>query len=250
MKIEKSVAFVTGANRGIGRAFVDDLLKRGVSKIYLASRDIASLAPLLERGDNRLVPIKLDVTDETQIADAAKVASDVTLLINNAGYSGDGSAFTTLDLKAARREMDVNYFGVLSLVHAFAPALKASGGGAVVNVLSILSLVTIPAVGTYSASKSAALAATRSLRAELAAQSTTVVGVMPVQVETDMGQVMPEPRLTPQEVAAEALDGVEAGVEDVFPGQLTRIAMQSFTDDPKGFQQYLSTLLPAVAGAA
>lgn len=247
MNINGSVALVTGANGGIGRAYVDELLKRGASKIYLAARDPASLSELVRNGNGRLVPLKLDVTDEAQVAEAAKTASDVTLLINNAGYAGGGGAFSTLDLAAARREMDVNYFGILSLVHAFAPVLRASGGGAVLNVLSFLSLVTLPTLGTYSASKAAALAATRSLRAELAAQGTAVIGVMPVQVETDMGQALPAPRLSPQEVAVESLDVVEQGLDEVFPGKMTKDAAKGFAADPKTVQARFSTFIPAHA---
>jgi NAD(P)-dependent dehydrogenase (short-subunit alcohol dehydrogenase family) len=244
MKITGSVALVTGANRGIGRAFIDELLKRGAAKIYVAARNPASLADLLQSQDGRLVPLTLDVTDEAQVRNAAKIASDVTLLINNAGVAGFHGAISAPDLSLARQEMDVNYFGPLSLIRAFAPRLAASGGGAIVNLLSFLSLVTMPKAGTYSASKAAALALTRSVRAELAAQGTAVVAVMPVQVETDMGRDLPEPRLTPQEVAAEALDAVESGLEDVFPGELTRQSAGAFAKDPKGVQAHLSKMIP------
>lgn len=245
MKIEGSVVLLTGANGGIGRSYVAELLKRGAAKIYLAVRDPASLSEILKSGDQRLVPLKLDVTDEAQVAEAALTAKDVTLLINNAGYAGGTSAVTTLDVAKARREMDVNYFGLLSLTSAFAPVLKATGGGAIINVASFLSLVTLPIWGTYSASKAAALAATRSLRAELAAQGTAVVGVMPVQVETDMGQGLPAPRVAPQDVAIESLDAVEQRIDEVFPGELTKQRAAAFAADPKAVQAYLSAIIPA-----
>lgn len=244
MNIDGSVALVTGANRGIGRAFVDELLKRGASKIYITARDPASLSDFLKLKNPRLVPLTLDVTSEAQALAAADAASDVTLLINNAGFAGFHGAISAPDLSAARQEMEVNYFGPLALIRAFAPRLAASGGGAIVNVLSFLSLVTMPKAGTYSASKAAALALTRSARAELAGQGTAIVAVMPVQVDTDMGRDLPEPRLTPQEVAAEALDGVEAGVDEVFPGELTRQSASAFAKDPKGVQAHLSRALP------
>jgi NAD(P)-dependent dehydrogenase (short-subunit alcohol dehydrogenase family) len=242
MKITGSIALVTGANRGIGRAFVDELLKRGAAKIYVAARDPASLTDLPK--DARLVPLALDVADEAAVLRAAKAASDVTLLINNAGVAGFHGAISAPDLATARREMEVNYFGPLSMARAFAPHLGASGGGAIVNILSFLSLVTLPRAGTYSASKAAALALTRSVRAELAGQGTRVVAVMPVQVDTDMGRDLPEPRLTPQEVAAEALDAVESGLDDVFPGELTRGSAAAFARDPKGVQDHMSKLIP------
>lgn len=145
----------------------------------------------------------------------------------------------------ARQEMDVNYFGLLSLSQAFAPILAKVPQSSIVNVLSFLSLVTLPLAGTYSASKAAGLAASRSIRAELLAQGTKVVVTMPVQVETDMGRSLPEPRLQPLEVVSETLDAVEAGVEEVFPGELTRNVAAAFAADPKGVQAHMSTRLPA-----
>jgi short-subunit dehydrogenase len=247
MKINGSVALVTGANRGIGLTFAEELLKRGAAKVYVAARDTASLAALLKANDSRLVPVALDVTDEAQVAQAAAALKDVNLLINNAGFAGGRSAYTTFDMATARKEMDVNYFGVLSMAHAFAPALKANGGGTIVNVLSFLSLVAMPAAATYSASKAAALSATRSLRAELAAQKTAVIGVMPVQVDTDMGRMLPPPHLTTMDVVGDALDAVESGVIDVFPGEITRNTAKAFAADPKGVQSHMDQFLPAQA---
>src|SRR4051812_30017505 len=169
MKIANSIALVTGANRGIGAAFVAELLKRGASKVYVAARDTTALSSLVASGDKRLVPLPLDVTDPDQVAAAASVAKDVTLLINNAGVAGFDGAISASSTDAARREMDVNYFGTMDMARAFAPVLGANGGGGMVNMLSMLSLVTLPVAATYSASKAAALSLTRSVRAELAA---------------------------------------------------------------------------------
>ena len=148
MDIAGSVALVTGANGGIGRAFVGALLKRGATKIYVAARDPASLSDLLKGGDGRLVPLRLDVTDSAQVAAAATAAPDVTLLVNNAGYAAFQGAIAAPDISAARREMDVNYFGPLALTRTFKPALAAAGGGAVVNMLSMAALVSLPVTGT------------------------------------------------------------------------------------------------------
>ncbi len=244
-KIENAVALVTGANRGIGREFVTELLRRGAKKIYLGARDPASLTDFVALDPARLVPLKLDVTNAADVADAAKVATDVTLLINNAGFAGGQGVISAPDLSIARQEMDVNYFGVLSLSKEFAPILAKASQSSIVNVLSLLSLVTLPSAGTYSASKAAGLAASRSIRAELLSQGTQVVVTMPVQVETDMGRSLPEPRLQPLEVVSETLDAVEAGVEEVFPGELTRTVATAFAADPKGVQAHMSTRLPA-----
>lgn len=245
MKLKHSVALVTGANRGIGRAFVEALLNRGVSKIYVAARDTASLKEVLKSGDGRLVPLPLDVTDSDQVAAAAAIATDVTLLINNAGYAAFEGAISAPDLDDARREMEVNYFGTLALTRAFAPVLARTRGSAVINMLSMLSLVSLPMAATYSASKAAGLSLTRSLRAELAAQETQVVGVLAVQTETEMGAKLPEPRLTPQEVVNDALEAIEADVNDeVIAGGQSRAIHQVFINDPKGLQAKMSTRLP------
>ncbi|WP_426615919.1 SDR family NAD(P)-dependent oxidoreductase [Bradyrhizobium sp. McL0616] len=242
MDIAGSVALVTGANGGIGQAFVRALLARGAAKVYVAARDPASLADLLKQSEGRLVPLKLDVTDPAQVAAAAATAPDVTLLVNNAGYAAFQGAIAAPDISAARREMDVNYFGPLALTRTFKPALA---GGAIVNMLSMAALVSLPVTGTYSASKAAFLSVTRSIRAEMAAQGTIVVGVLAVQTETAIGARLPPPRMTPDEVVSDALDAVQAGTNDeVVAGSLTRGAYQAFIADPKGFQAKMSMRLP------
>jgi short-subunit dehydrogenase len=244
MNIENAIVLVTGANRGIGHAFVTELLARGAAKIYVAARDTASLRELLKAGGPRLVPLPLDVTDPDQVAAAAVVASDVTLLINNAGYAAFDGAISAPGIDPARREMEVNYFGTLALSRAFAPVL-AKNGGAIINMLSMLALVALPMAATYSASKAAALSLTRSLRAELAGQGTQVIGVLAVQTETSMGASLPEPRMTPQEVVGDALDAVASGVsDDVVAGAQTRAIHDAFMADQKGLQAKMSTRLP------
>ncbi|MFW7269963.1 SDR family oxidoreductase [Gluconacetobacter sp. Hr-1-5] len=245
MNVKGSVALVTGANRGIGAEFVRELLRRGVKKVYAAARDADELGALVEL-DSRVIAVTLDVTNEAQVHAAAGRARDITLLINNAGVAGWQGALSAPDLSVARNEMEVNYFGVLSLSRTFAPILAQNGGGTIVNMLSMLALVTLPAAGTYSASKAAALALTRSLRAELKQRGTLVVGSFPVQVETAMGQALPKPRLSPQEVVAETLDAVDRGIEEVFPGALSRDVAKAFSTDPKAVQAKLSESLPVV----
>lgn len=247
MNVTGSVALVTGANGGIGQAFVTELLRRGAAKVYIAARNRTSLEGLLKEGGDRLVALTLDVTNAGDVVAAVKAAPDVTLLINNAGFAAYEGAISAADMDGARREMEVNYFGLLALTRAFKPQLAAAGGGAVLNVLSFLSLVSLPAAGTYAASKAASLSLTRSIRAELAAQHTLVVASMPVQVETSMGQPLPPPRLTPQEVVSDSLDAIQNAEDEVFPGTLSRGASQAFNADPKGLQAQLSTMLPKAA---
>lgn len=234
MQIQGSIALVTGANRGIGRAYVQALLDRGAAKVYAAARDAGSIA----FNDPRIVPLALDVSDAAQIAAAAKAAPDVTLLINNAGVIFGGELLRDDVVDAARKEIEVNYLAPLALTQAFAPALKTSRGG-LVNVLSMLAKVAARGAVTYSASKAAGLLLNTALRAELAPHGVAVVAVLPVQVDTDMGRGLPEPRLTPEEVVSETLDALENGADEVYPGVLTRNALAGFTADPKGFQAAL-----------
>jgi short-subunit dehydrogenase len=141
--------------------------------------------------------------------------------------------------------MEVNYFGTLSLTRAFAPVLAKAGGGALLNMLSMLALVSLPLAATYSASKAASLCLTRSLRAELGAQATQVVGVLAVQTETNMGAKLPEPRMTPQEVVTDALDAIEGGTNDeIVAGNQSRAIYEAFIADPQGLQAKMSTRLP------
>lgn len=244
MKINGTIAFVTGANGGIGRAFVAELLERGAAKVYAAARSEEQLAQLVEDGKGRVVAVALDVTDAEQIAAAVQRAGDVRLLVNNAGLCEMTGVTSPNGEKAARREMEVNYFGPLALSRAFLPALAAGGEATIVNILSFLALVTMPKMGTYSASKSATLALTRSLRAEVAGQGVSVVASMPVQVDTAMGSWSTDPKVTPAEVAAETLDAVEDGTEEVFPGEPSKGPAAMFASDPKGLQAHLATVLP------
>lgn len=245
MKIEGSVVLLTGASRGIGRALAEELLRRGAAKIYLGVRDVAAAQARLT-DPARMVPLALDVTKPDQIRAAAEIATDVTLFINNAGVAAFTGAVSAGDTANARQEMEVNYFAPLALAQAFRNTPAFHRGGAVVSILSFLSLVTLPAAGTYSASKAAALALTRTLRAELKGRGVQVLGVLPVQVETEMGVALPEPRLTPAEVASATLDALEAGEEELFPGALSQGAAKAFKADPAGMQAQMAGFVHAI----
>jgi NAD(P)-dependent dehydrogenase (short-subunit alcohol dehydrogenase family) len=240
MNASGTVALVTGANRGIGRAFVEELLKRGAPRVYAGARDIVALAPLVATYCERVVPVELDVTDPASIREATSQCLDINLLVNNAGIASPGGVTGRPDLDGARDEMEVNYFGTLEMSRAFAPILLANQPAAIVNVLSILSLVTIPRIGTYSASKAAALAATRALRAELSPQGVLVVGVMPGFVDTDLTKNLDAPKMTPLEVAQDALDAVAGGIEDVFPGVQAAELSDAFFRDHKSIERVLA----------
>ncbi|WP_055076746.1 SDR family oxidoreductase [Pseudanabaena sp. 'Roaring Creek'] len=222
MNIQGSIAFVTGANRGIGKADVEALVKAGASRIYATARSIESLKDIVAIATDRIIPIALDITNPEQVIAAAEQAQDVNLLINNAGVLGAGGLFVENSIETAQWEMNTNYFGTLSMVRAFAPILKRNGGGAIVNILSVVSVANAPVFSSYSASKAALNSLTQGVRAELAAQGTQVIGVFPGPVDTDMAEAVPMDKVAPIEVANLILQAVENGIEDVYPDPVSQ----------------------------
>jgi len=240
MQIKGSTALVTGANRGIGKALVQELLRRGAKKIYATARDLSAI----DTSSGVVEAHALDITDHQAIAALALKLSDVDLLINNAGVNRMSAFAASSDLSAAREEMEVNYFGTLAMCRAFAPVLKLNGGGAVVNLLSVLARVNLPLMGSLCASKAAGLSLVQGLRAELSAQNTAVIAVMPGAVDTDMSKDFPPPKMPAAEVASELLDGVEQGEEEIYPGEMAGGLMQGLQADPKAVEKELAAYLP------
>ena len=223
MKIENSVVLVTGANRGIGLAFAQALLARGARKVYAAARNPASVTlPGVEA-------LQLDVTNPQEIADAVKKASDVTLVINNAGIAQPGGFLAADSEAVTRRIFETNVFGVLAMSKAFAPVLKANGGGALLNVLSVASWVNGGELAAYSASKSAAWSLTNALRHELAAQHTQVLGLHMAYVDTDLTRGFEVPKSSAEDIVQRALDGLEEGADEVLADVLTQQVRQGLT---------------------
>jgi NAD(P)-dependent dehydrogenase (short-subunit alcohol dehydrogenase family) len=224
MEITGSVALVTGANRGIGRAIADELLRRGATKVYAAVRNPATVT------DPRVVAIELDVTDRDSVAAAARAASDVDLVVNNAGVGGVSTSLSaTLD--DARAELETNYLGIVSMTQAFAPVLAANGGGAIVNMLSVVSWVGAPHLASYAASKAAAWAYTNASRVQLARQGTQVVGVHVGYVDTDLIASLEVPKLAPSLVAASALDALASGAPEAIVDEFSRTIKAGLSDD-------------------
>ncbi len=242
-RIQGNVALVTGANRGIGRAITEALLARGAAKVYAGARKPETLSDLAERLGDRLVPIRLDVTDAEQAREAAEKAGDARILVNNAGVAVGGGLTDDGILDAARLEMEVNYFAPLRLLQLFAPSLGGHGDGAVVNIVSIGGLSNFPFFPTYSASKAAAHSLTQAARALLAAQGTAVHGVYPGPVDTDMAKGLEMDKATPQDVANAILDGVESGTADIFPDAFAVGFGQQFQASPKASEEQLAAML-------
>lgn len=239
-KIEGSVALVTGANRGIGRAITEALLARGAKKVYAAARRVESVADLAERHGDRVEALALDVTVADQVHAAAERAKDLEILINNAGVAVGGGLVDDSIVEAARAEMEVNYFAPLHLLQSFAPILAANGGGAIVNLASVAGLSSFPFFPTYSASKAAAHSLTQAARALLG--GTSVHGVYPGPVDTDMAEEIEMDKASPESVANAILDGLEAGDADIFPDDFARGFSAQFLSSPKAAEEQLAAM--------
>jgi NAD(P)-dependent dehydrogenase (short-subunit alcohol dehydrogenase family) len=235
MDVEGSIALVTGANRGLGEAFTRLLVKRGAAKVYAAARNTEGL-----QVDGAMIPVQLDITSAADVAAAADRCRDVTLLINNAGISTRTPALSEGALDAGRREMETNFFGTLAMSQAFAPILASNGGGALVNVLSVLSWVTLPTSTMYCASKAASWSLTNGLRVELAKQGTLVVGVHCGYIDTDMTAGVEGPKAAPEDIATASLDAVQQGRYEVLADDISRQVREALAGDLTGLYPTLA----------
>ena len=230
MDIENCTALVTGANRGLGKSYVEALLAAGAGKVYAGARDLRSVKAY----DPRVVPVELDITQGKQVDAAAQVCPDVTLLVNNAGIMNECAMLAEGAEAELRAELEVNVFGTLRMVRAFAPVLGRNGGGAIVNVLSVTSWVIYPHNATYGASKHAARALTDAIRIQLKAQGTQVVGVFSGYIDTDMAASVNRPKVAPMQVAERTLAGIREGQNQVYADERTEETWNAVRTDPAG----------------
>ncbi|WP_316188915.1 SDR family oxidoreductase [Bradyrhizobium sp. SZCCHNS1054] len=233
--IKDSVVFITGATGAIAQALIAGLLARGAAKVYAAARDVTRVT-----ASERVVPVKLDVASDTDVTAAAALATDVTLLINNAGVNHNTALLLAPDLAIAREEIEINYLAPLRLARAFAPAL-IKNNGAMLNILTILARVNLPFMGSYCASKAAALSLTQGLRGELAPKGVRVVAALPGAVDTRMTAGLPIPKMTTEEAAREILDGFEAGEEDIYVGEMAKGLAAGLAQDHKAVERQLAS---------
>jgi NAD(P)-dependent dehydrogenase (short-subunit alcohol dehydrogenase family) len=216
MNIAKKTVLITGANRGIGRALVDEALRRGAKKVYAGTRSALQIA------DERVTPLMLDVTNTSQIQRAVEEVDSLDVLINNAGIA----IYDDLsNLAVIEQHLEVNFLGTLKMTQAFLPLLKRSKG-AIVNNLSLVAFAAMPIIPAYSISKAAAFSMTQSLRALLSEQGVSVHSVALGPVDTDMNRGFDIPKASPQSAAIGLFDGLEKGEEDIFPDP----ASQSIAD--------------------
>ena len=240
MNVTDQIALVTGANRGIGRQFVLELLERGASKVYASARR----PELLDFDDSRVVPLRLDLLERESIAAAALVASDAAILVNNAGIS-TGASLVTGDLGEIHREMDTHFWGTLDMIREFSPVLAANGPGAIINVLSALSWFASPGAGSYASAKAAEWNMTNDVRLELASQGTLVQGVFLGAADTDIASGYDGPKIDAREVPRRSLDGMATGSIEVIVDDWSAMVKESLAGDPAVFYEQIAELLGA-----
>jgi NAD(P)-dependent dehydrogenase (short-subunit alcohol dehydrogenase family) len=232
MKFDNKAIFVTGANRGIGKAIVDALLKQKVKKIYAAARDLEQL----KFSDARLVPVKLDITDRRQIQKAVEQAQDVDVLINNAGVL----SFAPIvggNADELARDMNVNYFGTVNTIRSFVPVLEKRGEAAIACVSSIAGLVSLASIGGYSASKAALFSAIQAMRAELKPKHISVHGIYPGPIDTDMTKGFDMQKTSPQATAENIVKGILAGEDYIFPDPMSAEWGAMWAKNPKELEK-------------
>lgn len=241
MDVANSIALVTGANRGIGREIVARLLAGGAAKVCAAARHETQLADSIAFDRERVVPLRADVSDPATIAALPRRAPDVTLLVNNAGVLDFGDVLEA-PIEAFERNFSVNFYGTLHATRAFAPVIEANGGGAIVNLLMLVALASMPGLGVYNASKAAAWSLTQSLRASLSGKGVEVFGVFPGAVDTDMIAGVDMPKISASDVAKAIVDGISTGREDIFPDPMSRQIYDAWRHDHKAVEKQFAAM--------
>ncbi|WP_417746174.1 SDR family oxidoreductase [Rosistilla oblonga] len=233
--VKNKTVLVTGANRGIGKAILEEALYRGAAKVYAAVRNVGSTASLVAEHGDKVVPIRIDLDDPSSITAAADTATDVDLVINNAGVLKTSSAVAADAIESLQFEMNANVYGLIRVAQAFAPVLKANGGGAIVQLNSVASVKTFADFATYCASKAASYSITQGLRETLREQGTQVVSVHPGPIDTDMGAAAGfDDAASPSSVATEIFNALAEGRFHAWPDPVAQQiggAYQSFSEN-------------------
>lgn len=235
------IAFVSGANRGIGKAIVLELLNQGAKKVYAGARNIDSLKGLQENHPDQIIPVQLDVIDDSSIEQASKSISNLDILVNNAGVFATGNVLSETALESMQTNLNVNVWGVLKLSNAVLPQLKQSEESAIINISSLAGLGNMPMAATYSISKAAVHSMTQGMRAELVETPTMVMGVYPGPIDTDMAAGIDMEKDSPEQVASAIVNGLKEGTEDVFPDVMSVEAGGYYMKDPKAIEKQFGT---------
>lgn len=238
MQLENKTVLVSGANRGIGKSLVDALLKRGVKKVYATARKPEQLPDF---DDDRVVPVKLDITDGQQIKQAAAEASDVDMLVNNAGVAAFSSLISGT-MKLVSRDMDTNYYGTLNMIREFLPALEQKKDPVIVNMVTIGAFVNFPFLGGYCASKAALFSLTQGIRIELASKNIAVHSVNPGPIDTDMAKDFETDKTSPKITAEGILDGLEADIADIFPDPIGKSMFGVWKEDYRDLEKMVAEM--------
>ena len=237
ISIQGKVALVSGSNRGIGKAITVELLENGAKKVYAGARNIRSLEELKTKYGERLVSIELDVSNDDSIASAAKVATDVEILVNNAGVFSMGSVLGGNIMESLKINLDVNLWGLVKVTNAFLEILRKQESAAIVSISSVAGLANMPMALTYSVTKAAVHSVVQGLRGELKDSNILVAGVYPGPIDTDMAKGVEMEKDSPENVARDIIQGIAEGKEDIFPDVMSKQVEQGYFASPKAVEE-------------
>lgn len=240
--VEGKTALVSGANRGIGKAIVEELIERGIAKVYAGARNIETLNELKNKYGNKIVPIELDLTKQETIDKAASQIGQLDVLVNNAGVLSFGSLFSSDTFNSLKENMDVNVWGLLKLSNAVGKHFVNENPAAIVNISSVAGLGNMPFGATYSVSKAAVHSITQGMRTEMNQKNTLVMGVYPGPIDTDMIATFEMEKENPSIVAKNVIDGIENGAEDVYPDKMSAEVGLFYETNPKGVEEQFSAM--------
>lgn len=240
VSVKGKVAFVSGSNRGIGKAVTVALLENGAKKVYAGARDVTKLDSLKSCYGHRLVPVELDVTNDASINQAATIATDVEILVNNAGIFSVGNFLGGNLLESLHTNFEVNVWGLVKLTNAFLETLRKQDSAAIACVSSIIALASMPMGLTYCASKAAVHSVIQGLRGELKDSNILVSGVYPGPIDTDMTKELEMDKDSPENVAENIIKGLQAGLEDIFPDSMSSEVGKAYFESPKAVEKQFS----------
>ncbi|MBX9767020.1 MAG: SDR family oxidoreductase [Bdellovibrionales bacterium] len=238
MKFQNKNVFISGANRGIGKALVIAALEAGANKVYAAARNTSEIKKL---ENPKIIPVTLDITNSDSVTAAARLAADTDILINNAGVLAFGSVLQG-KVSELERDFETNFFGTLKMIRAFAPNLVEKKDGSIANLLSIVALASMSGLAGYSASKAALMSATQALRAELRNSGVSIHGIFPGPIDTEMAKGIELPKTSPKETADNIVMGIQSGTEDIFPDQMSIQVGRHWMKDPKGLEKQFASM--------